>query len=658
MASKIASRSVEIEYTEVKVPSTPDSFITKFRSATGISTGLSNQKMIHVLPNFMSIFLFCAYHANEYIGFLEPRNHAKISAATLTLYFLNLVYAHFLINDIYIYSQPSPYADSIMNENYSQSYVYYLLNLPVPEFLEPIIKYFTATSSSRRPNIVFRPSFAGYSHFHHYGKVFPLNILSNVHDLASSVSGRSDPNVINVELLTTLVYRVSTVDISTGMLFASLVPESSTTQADLTYLDNKPNQVFKALFNPVLLRALQMKQTFAPINLTPFKSETFSYNPYRAMMCINRKNVSELQTLLSSIASLFKGVIKCNGDLASMYKTQSGITILNHGYSHYALPTSHYNTLKYNDTYMKRVRPLSPSDYAQLIRFKQTPDQTTLSKQNFELPECSVDPSHDLTVPTPHSILLENTDFPKKSSSHLPSPRMFIKYDDRRDLYPRVMVFNHTELDTISAYLTTLCGMIIESEELEGSLVLQPNPDAHIGVENSLFSQSAIQLAHITPTTFFSVHTATPTYPQIRDTIRQDQPPAVSMLRSSSMVPIPYLTKGSRFDRLNELYYGLAPVLHVTWPEKFQTFLGFKLNDNSNRPHSKPVNEPIRTPPFDTLVWSPYTYIAASYEFDVPNTEYNDNLKNIVMLVNFRTLFGSDVTLDEVAHPFEAMPIS
>jgi hypothetical protein len=658
-AALIASRSVDIEYTEVKVPVPEEDFSTKFKTATGLSTGLSNQRIINVLPNFVPLFLFCAYHANQYIGLLEPRNHAKVSAATLTYYFLNIVYAHFLISDIYIRPVSSPYADEIMDKQYSREYVYYLLNLPVPEFLLPILKYFTTSSTPRRSNIIFSPSFTGYSHRHHFGKILPLNLLTNIHDLASSVSGRSDPDTINVELLTTPLYSINNIDYSTGMLIAALIPASATTQAPFTYLDNKVNQAFKAMFNPVLLRALQQKQTFAPINLAPFSSPNLLYNPYHCMLSISPKNVSEHKTLLTSLASTFKGIIKCPGDLASTYANASGISIINHGYSHYALPTAHASPLTFSDTHTGRTKPMSSSDFAIAIQFKQRQLQATLPAQTNLLPTCSTDATHTVTYDT-NAYLIEDRSFPPNEtvSNTVPAFNSFLIYSDERDFYPKVLVLNPFELDPESAWLSTLCGMTIESEELEATTVLHPNPDLHIGVENSHFAQSLIPLRSITPTTDFKRSPDYKTSVQPRDTHLQTFPPAATLFRSSTKIFLPTVIKDHRYKKLNSINYGLTRLPHVTWAEKFQTFLGFTINDSNTKAFSLTEHAPPHSPDFDLLVWSPYTYGSAKYDFEIDNDHFNDNLRHLFMFTNFRSFFGTDVTLVEVSHSLEAMPIS
>jgi hypothetical protein len=663
-AATVSQKSVSLEYTEVKVPVPDSSFVTQFKTATGVSSARSNQYVIDVLPSFVSLHMFCVYHANLYISSLNPKEHAKVSAATLTMYFMSLIYAHFLISDCYIRPQSSVHADYFHDNNYARDFLYFMLNLPVPKFLVPIIHQFSATSTPRRNNIIFCPSAAAFHHDIHFGRIYPLNMYTNIHDVAASSNSRTDPALVNHELLTNPLFsftRTTTTQIiDTGMLIASNIPINNSPNT-FAYLNNKINQVFTTLFNPVLIRALQQKQSFAPINLTPPAFKSNSYNPYIMMFALSMRNASELKTTLSSIAATFKGIIECPGDLASLYKNLSGTSILNHSYSDFALPTFHYTHQVYNDAVKTKYTPLESTEFAKRINFLQVPDQLAYAnipgnRSSYEYPEN--DPSNKkIKNFDPTKYLLQDEPFPTDSDNLLPLPSVFKDYDEDESLYPRLRYFNPFEESATDAWLSSVSGLIIESEDLAASTVPHPEDLSHLGAQNSLFAQSAIAYRDVVPGTKFILDTQTITYARTREELRADAQPAASLLSYHTNIYVTFATKLYTHTGFPALNQGLKYLGNVTFPEYYRNFYGLQIHDNNNKVTSDD-HVPSRTTCHKTLVFSPYAYLSRSYDpMWTPSTN-EANMKQIYFLTNLRTIFGTDVTLQEIAHPFDAMPIA
>jgi hypothetical protein len=664
-AATVSQKSISLEYEEIKVPVPDSTFASQFKAATGVHSARSNQYVIDVLPSFVSLNMFCIYHANLFISSLNPREHAKVSAATLTMYFMALIYAHFLVSDCFIRPQSSVHADFILDNNWSRDFLYYLLNLPVPEFLVPIIKQFSATSSARRNNIIFCPSAAGFNHFIHHGRIYPLNMYTNIHDTAASSNSRSDPALVNHELLTNPLFSFGLTKtehqiIDTGMLIASNIPVTSQTNT-FSYLNNKINQVFMTLFNPVLIRALQQKQSFAPINLTPPKFHNMNYNPYLMMFSLSSRNASELKTTLSSIAATFKGIIKCPGDLASLYTQLSGTSILNHSYSDFALPSFHYTHQVFNDAVKSKYTPLESEEFAKKINFLQQPDQLALasapeSRTTYEYPQN--DPA-DKKIKhfDPDLYSVRDSDFPKLETSLDPLTSEFKEYDEDASLYPHLLYFNPYEESSTDAWLSSVSGLIIESEDIAASIVPHPEDVSHLGAQNSLFLQSAIAYADVVQGSQFTVNNAKLIFARTREENRADSQHSASLLQYHTKIHTITVRKTfvhTGFSRLNQ---GLTPLVNVTMPEFYRNFYGLVIHDNANHAHEE-KHSPVNTESHRSLVFSPYSYLSRSYDPEWTRSTMKDNEKKIYFLTNFRTIFGTDVTLQEIMHPFDAMPIA
>jgi len=429
----------------------------------------------------------------------------------------------------------------------------------------------------------------------------------------------------------------------------------------MSILNNKPTQAFQSLFNPVLLRAYQQKQTFAPVHLKPFTYDSWNFNPYLCFLSMEHKNIHELQSLFTSVASTFKGSIKCSSDLAGIYKNLSGISTLVHGYAAFALPTWHASPAV-NTTATKPSR-LETEDFAQLIAFKQRDDTSQYRPQANKRPVCETTPDHPVIIQT-DSVLIDDAKFPDDALNRNPTDYFLMKYSDEFDLYPDVRVLNFAEEDTISAWLTTLCGMIIESDELEASTVLQPNVLVELGIENAQFLGSAIPLRHVRPATHYKVITTRPsTYSDrfpvaIRDTVTASSPPAATLFRSTSRVILPFVVTNNRYLGLSRLNYGLHHEHNTTFSQIYQTFFGFKVNAHTNRAHNPAINEPPNTPYARLQVWSPYIYMSPSFDEEWDDDSIESEMKKIFFITNLRTFFGTDPSLIEIAHPLSAMPIS
>jgi hypothetical protein len=596
------------------------------------------------------------YHATLFYPLMESRNHAKLSVPTLTAYFMSLIYAHFLASDCFLRPSSSFYADKFLENNKQKEFLNFLLSLPLPDFLIPILDQFTISSSPRRNNVVFCPSAAGYSYHHHFGRIFPINFLTVIHDIAAETSSRTDINLVLAEYLdTTLVHISNETDASTPVPFdirpSNLLATTfkATPTSNPTRLNNKFNQIFTSIFNPVLLRALQQKVSLAPVLLSAPQFATATHSPYEFMFSLTKNNIPELRVLLESVAANFKGIISCKSDLAAHYSNLSGTTIFNHGYSTFALPTFHHQT---NATpTASRMRPISPSDYAAALNFLQIPTITKSSAAPFKRPTCTKSSSDPVDYTT-NLLLISKKDFPSDQADIIPPLSDVHPYDDDYDLYPQVQVFNPFEDSSVDAYLTTLSGKVIESFELSASIVLHPNSDNQIGIENSTFLTSAIQLKHSIRATSFSGTSTLSVIDRLK--INQQHPFAASHFYDPAKVILPYFTPEISDPLIKTRLPGLFPIDAVSWSSKIQSFLGFKVNaSSSGTPSSEQEQEPHYTPDHHTIVWSPYTYVSPSLE-DTDNTKTLES--RVYFITNLRTIFGHDVTMTEVNGALDSMP--
>nr|QJW70314.1 coat protein [Erysiphe necator associated partitivirus 6] len=257
----------------------------------------------------------------------------------------------------------------------------------------------------------------------------------------------------------------------------------------------------------------------------------------------------------------------------------------------------------------------------------------------------------------PDLYSIEDKAFPEKSYLCTPSPSDFIEYEEELNLYPHLLYFNPYEESSTDAWLSSVSGLTIESHDLAASIVPHPEDISHLGAQNSLFLQSAIAYHDIIPGSRFTVDNHHTVYARKREELRADSQPAASLLRLHTAVTIHTVTKTFVHTGYSMINQGLTLLQHVTMPEYFRNFYGLFIHDNSNHAHDEQYS-PAATESHKSLVFSPYSYISRSYDPDWTNSSMIENEKKIYFLTNFRTVFGTDVTLQEIMHPFDAMPIA
>jgi hypothetical protein len=656
-ASSVASRSKTIEYTEAKIPEHSNDFVNQFKTASSARKDFSNEHIINVLPNFVPILCYILYHINQYTAALEATKHAKISAATFTAYCLAIIYGYILTCDLHVRPFPSVHATLYDLDLHRKNFAEFLLTLPVPDFLEPILRQLTPTHDEFRSNIFFVPSAAGFTYTTHFGRFFPLIMFTNIHDVASETESRSSSLAILSELFRRPVYtilnvatNVRTFTTSIGHFIGAGININNTP----SHYNSKLYQLFRSLFNPVLFRDYQRRQTLASVSLSACTYTDRYVNFYDLVFSAKAQNLNELRVVFSSIAGAMKGNIKCPGDLASFFSNMSGSTILSHGYSQFALPTWFHSPIVYgnnNGTELTALTRVDPSTFATAINFLETPAPTVGTTQTQPSGTCTVDRAHRITV---SFTSLLNRLSPTPATGNTPNfSNDFVVFNEDEHLFPPVQVLDPSGASTIDAWKVTAFGMVIETMDIDGTVIAVPNPRLALGIENSWFADSAIPIRYTLWTIYGVNSTHDPARARRRVIApRQTRFPAASLLVDRTTVNLPRSAPTTvALSTPGNAFPGLSFLNDVTWLQMVQSFLGFRtsdVRDNDSASDSIPGMTTGRL-----LVWSPYTYVG----FEQDSLEGINSSSKIYYITNLRTMFGTRVPLVEVSHPYDAMPI-
>jgi hypothetical protein len=676
-AAALKSRTVEVSFKDTEAPDTSGDILTTFESNAGIKSETANEWTVNVFPDFTVIITYIMLIVRRFSLADDARIHPKVSTPTVAMYYVSIIYGFFLASDCYLRPNPSAYARLWKESSWRHDFLDFLMTLPVPEDLVPILAQFAPTETERSKNIFWIPSAAAFSLRHYFGRFIPVNFFSILHDAASSLPGNSNKLTVMKHVLQQSVIRINQANPAYRTIYymANFLGYTidQTTATTANYVNSKFHQVFSSVFNPVLFRDYQRRSSLAEIGLNAPTHKVAEPNAYDILFCASSPNLSELKVVLQTISSFLKGNVKCTKTLGQLLSESSGIDICSHGYAEYPLPihVSHQNGADFSAiTDLTRVEFI---DRAQDISFLDVPaarPATAHVAQDVQYMDAT---PAEVAIPANHSIshvwpfsLFSNT----AANAAAAFPRMtraqsdLVLFDDSKHVNPVTLLLDIANAGKSASAVPLLCGKIIYSFEIDGSTIEQPNATKALGMQNVLFADSAIPFERVQfATKFYPRAQGSVLAPLARATANSTRSlPASSMMHDRTKVYIPRVHAG-RFSAAHPHTHihdnGLTGLPGTTvrdntdWFRFAQSFLGFRTVDPSGiRPTSDAIANMEQG---RLLIWSPYTYV--SYE-DSDDITVDYAATKRYFLVNLRTFFGTDYNLVEMKHPFEALPVS
>nr|BCL64201.1 capsid protein [Neurospora discreta partitivirus 3] len=644
--SSLEKKTAALTFKDVQLPENSANALTLLKSNSAAKTQTANEWIIDVFPNFIPILTFVMSISATMAQLVDHREHSKTSTATIAMYNMTIIYGYFLVSDIFVRPTPSSHASSWSQTTWKESFVEFLMTLPVPEQLETLLAQFAPTVSERRSNVFYIPSAAGFSHDHYYGRFFPLSFFTAIHDCTATLPGNSARHTVLNDLLPRHIYSTPTAEIHFGNLLGhTLTADNHTTN----YVNTKFYQMFQSVFNPVLFRDYQRRSTLATIDLEPSES----LNAYDLLFSASSSNLRELKVVLQSVASIFDGKVSCKQNLAKLISSSSGISILSHGYSTMPLPNWTCDDLSNIElSAANRSVAITPTARAQHLRFL-TPTPRPSASYHVE-PTKLVDNSGSTVDPPtgthfqhfwPFNLVL-NTNSPNP----FPAPDSLITFNEDLHVAPRTLIFDVHATPSETAYLTTLSGKIIESFELDGCTIEHPREDKSLGMQNALFSDSLIPFDFVMSSYSLGEsldNRRTPLARAKADSTRRL--PASSLFHDRTKIHIPKLNDNivANFSGIP----GLTP-RPTDWLTYGLDFFGFRTVSPTAR--TPTADHPPNVDLHSLYIWSPYTYTGYS---DSGDLSADHTVQRTYFLTNLRSIFGTDFPLTEVVHFNEAMPV-
>jgi hypothetical protein len=587
------------------------------------TTSNGNHAVIDFQGDFRPILMALCFYAAQFYDALDVKQHSKVSPPSLVAYFLFVIYSFYLISDLEARPTPSVHTRFLSTPEFLD-FKAFILQLPVPDFLVKFFQAAAPTADPRRPNITYVPSFACFSYYHDFGRLFPIAIFIQCHNFVISQKTNDAPEDLINKMMGLNVYGSRRI----GNFFGQMLDDGTSNNSYAHQLF----QAFEGVINPALARSRSQRNVYSRIthHVQPYTSTP---NPYQLMMSCDEDNVSETMTLMRQIQTTISAKYKIAGPLASVIASLSGMNITIHGYSNFATPTWHNHTVKQNET---SSTVITAKTFSTLTRFLVLPDRA---------------PDTDLKYPTDESTidkLLYLVKKGKKSATapvHYPADSDLVTFSGRNTSVPTIRVLDPYDYNATTFHNIYLSGSIIESLEIDGSAVPLPNTDTVLDDENTQFLQSAIPLS--------DVHRATNIYYRTTGAIwaerRVPQGP-----QGQAAATLLFDISENRLPNFDQNIHGALPTSlpgfnirpHVSLWTSIYSKIGFRLPNADEKEHSRP-ELPDKG---KFLVWSPYRYYNGKVMTSTP--------ENYFMLTNLRTVFGTNPPLGETAHFLEVLPVS
>nr|QLC36795.1 capsid protein [Sarcosphaera coronaria partitivirus] len=658
--SALKAKTADLVVKEVDLPESSADPLKLFESNSAARADSSNEWTLDLFPSQVSVFMYIMTLAASTSALIDHKNHAKSSLATVSLYYMTVYHAFFLINDMYVRPTPSAHARSWKESSWKNEFVNFLLTLPVPESMMIIFSQLYATQSERTANVFVVPSAAGFQHDIFYGRFFPVSFFTNIHDCIATMPGNSSRLAILNDLLPRHLYRLRpTAETGFDAIIADLIGITATGNANQTghYCSTKLYQMFTSIFNPVLFRDFHRRSSLSTIDLATPTFRTMYPNAYDLMFSATSMNLPELKVVLQSMSSLLNGSIPMKNNLCQVISSASGMNAFAHGYSRFALPTfsSNMNIVPGTDfPELTSLRSEEPFSRAHRISFLQPtaahPPATT------DITDVTLSGNTDTITARyfPFSLLLtQNSATPGPTNANF---EIMTEENQADYTYPKVMVLDLTNDKTVSAHLATLAGKIIETYELDGTTIELVNTDKSLGLQNSMFADSALPYKYvIRATKFYPRQVGSLPIPLKRaPAVSTARLPASSLLHDRTQIRLPALND-TIIDAGNPTNFpGMTRIGPYNWLKYAQSFLGFRTV--TRQANNAALDNITNTEIGRFYVFSPYSY--TPYE-DQDNDELVPDMSQSrhYFLTNLRTIFGTDFNFVELKHPFEAMPV-
>lgn len=612
-------KSEDLNYTNPvngQPPKYINEYIEKVAASMNLARNVGPDAIIDVQFDYRNIILFVISHITHEYPDLVFKDQPCLSPMSMIGYCLALTYGLALLNDDEnVRTVRSFHAQQFANDRNLAPVLNEIRNLAVPPFMNQILKATSVSNDDRKPNLKFVYSLACFDFTHDFSRTIPINLFFMAHHvLATNQTNTPVATLIN----TWLNYDVMSEPAPTTV--AQYIGMDPNYHTDLNWLSDPLMQ----MFNPTTARSHTLRPTLNTINLKPqvhtnYNAETI--NPYVHVLCLDPRNIRVMRHTLASISKAVSSLYPSSKTLTELQQTEPNQQLLNHYYQNVLPPTAH--VIATPPVISSIVTPSIQTKIKFHVKgsFSTKKDLLPAQPGSLEKP-CLYLTTGEVCDATedPIEYIVENDDYPTS--------------DQIRHFLP-----NDTKPENI--YQNVITGKVIEIGELDSVAIPHINVQNSVLNENAHFLQSAIPISRTRPI----MPTATLAITEVARTHHDVLTPCVRidlLQREIDRLPLfgPYLQA-----QIDNTLPGYTPVKNLPHTQFGCTSIG-TIIDTQNEKIT--VGTERRHP----LVWSSYRFLNTGPYTPAPLRAH------IMFITNFRTLFGTNVTLKETEHPSKLIPIS
>lgn len=590
-----------------------------------IDNNLNKDKGPVAIIDFQPDFRYPLYVTQSMIIQLYHEFDAKstsiVTLPSLTAYLLALFYGLALLNDTAsLRHEQSHHAREFCQNPSRNNLLIALSKAKVPQCMHAIFDTLQGCYIPGKTRMLVLYTLA-CAHFGvDFGRLIPCSIFTYAHNLIATQPTNQHPSVTQHLWLTSPV---------TAQPHATSVAHYFGQHIQQRNTDNWLYTMTQTMFNTTLSRFQVTRSNMQRLNTfaMPTAANQDEINPYIFALSASADNVTMMTTLINNMSLAIEQTLNGTQPLASYTKIQANQTsILNHYYTTPGTPTWHNLRLqppaKVDNYFPDAISSISRA--VTQLKFLQVPD---VAKNVNVIPlDCS-----DRIPPWLYLGPCTDTTPEQAAAFRTVNPIIFDPDIHQRPRARHMCPFapSPEEIRT-----NLVLGKTIESFEIDGFSIRQPDPDNTIEVENGSFLESAIPFTNCHPGTY------------TRDNA------FVAQRREHTDLQIPVQIDMIRLD-INRL-----PIIggHIYGPPDGQLITGFD-NDivieharyASSNPSYNIIDSDATSPVGTTnmkpfYAWSCYRYYNRNQHRNVPQ------LNRTYMLMNLRTLFGTNVLLSETPH--------
>lgn len=615
-AREIAARFKNLEIDEATqhtgpVPTYQNDYPQRVSLDKNVQQSNGPTEIIDVQPDFRNVIQYINYYVTKLYSKSDVKPHPFMTPPAMAGYCLFLVYAQALLNDDdNVRDKQSDYArdfDSTYSLNDAKTDI---RNLSVPPFMVPLLKGLATSIDERRPNIRFVYDLATFDLEYDFGRTPPVSLFFTAHNILASEAANQRPEAIHRKWYNTVL-----IEEPHYLTVANYL--------NIGEAQHRPNwfsNMCTSLFNPVTMRYNSVRPTFSTIEFDAqnFTETADTVNPYIHLMLLDSINLRSTIRAVNNMSTSFEELFEAKQKLGTIEHDEKGNQLISHYYQHAQLPTFTWHPVTVPeeqqswklDQQVKAIGFLNPVEDKPASKLNEVVATSFIPKEIYLTQGEHYDPTKD--------------------------PDKFKTFNDQTDILDSVRHLSPYETKREELFFNIIHGKVIETEEIDSVCIPQPNPHNTIQIENAYFLESAIPFSQILPQHGRNVNV-------IRRVPHQVRFPAVRMNlynRSQDIIPV-YQNRCVNIDLAPLIGFDVTP--HIPDVTRSCNTVSFEISTEETATKFDGKFRKI-------YAWSSYRYLNPKQNETVPIRNRR------LMFTNMRSLFGTNSTLVETAHPANIIP--